>query len=325
MLTLSIDGGGIRGIIPAMILDHIETEIKKPITKIFDHIAGTSTGGILALGLTKPTEISLHMRPEPRDSKFTSNDPQYSAKDLVDFYKYEGKKIFKHSILRDLFTAKGVLCAKYDRTYLDKLLDETFGTVLIQKALTNVSIPAYSLTLNEIILITNNSHWQFKMGDIAAITSAAPYYFAPRVIKPVGHKHIAVGVDGGLFADDPNLLHLLKYGNDCKDIVNIAIGTGERKRLKPNITVTPSGLISWFTRGNSLIDSMLRADSQLGECVAHKMYKENYRLQPILPESYTTLDDASDRNIGVLQDCAKKYIDSGALKEIVWALNKNLK
>ena len=52
--VLSIDGGGIRGIIPATILEHIEKMTHKPIAKLFDLIAGTSTGGILALGLTKP-------------------------------------------------------------------------------------------------------------------------------------------------------------------------------------------------------------------------------------------------------------------------------
>ena len=51
---LSIDGGGIRGVIPAMILARIESLTGKPIAELFDLIAGTSTGGILTLGLTKP-------------------------------------------------------------------------------------------------------------------------------------------------------------------------------------------------------------------------------------------------------------------------------
>jgi patatin-like phospholipase/acyl hydrolase len=51
---LSIDGGGIRGLIPAIILDYIETTTGKPISQLFHLITGTSTGGILALGLVKP-------------------------------------------------------------------------------------------------------------------------------------------------------------------------------------------------------------------------------------------------------------------------------
>ena len=65
---LSIDGGGIRGIIPAIILSRIEEKTLKPIAELFDLIAGTSTGGLLALALTKPSPDSI---------------PQYSAKKLI--------------------------------------------------------------------------------------------------------------------------------------------------------------------------------------------------------------------------------------------------
>jgi len=67
--VLSIDGGGIKGIVPAIILAKIEEETGKPICKLFDFIAGTSTGGILALGLTKA-------------SKQDSTEPEFAAKDL---------------------------------------------------------------------------------------------------------------------------------------------------------------------------------------------------------------------------------------------------
>jgi len=77
--VLSIDGGGIRGIIPAMVLAEIERRTGKRIVEMFDLVAGTSTGGILALGLTKPGQ----------DSK-----PEYSAKKLIDLYEIEGGKIF---------------------------------------------------------------------------------------------------------------------------------------------------------------------------------------------------------------------------------------
>ena len=76
---LSIDGGGIRGIIPAMVLAELERRARGPICTLFDLIAGTSTGGILALGLAKPNG----------DRK-----PAYSAADLIELYEKEGKTIF---------------------------------------------------------------------------------------------------------------------------------------------------------------------------------------------------------------------------------------
>ena len=51
---LSIDGGGIRGLIPAMMLDALERKMGHPAAELFDVIAGTSTGGILALALAVP-------------------------------------------------------------------------------------------------------------------------------------------------------------------------------------------------------------------------------------------------------------------------------
>ena len=79
--VLSIDGGGIRGIIPAMVLNYIEERTGKRIATMFDLIAGTSTGGILALGLTKKNS----------DSKI-NHEPEYTAAELINFYRKFGKK-----------------------------------------------------------------------------------------------------------------------------------------------------------------------------------------------------------------------------------------
>src|SRR5205823_5242058 len=78
---LAIDGGGIRGVIPATILSAIEERTETSICKLFDLVAGTSTGGILALGLVKP-------------SAGDEDRPQYKAADLAELYEKEGKRIF---------------------------------------------------------------------------------------------------------------------------------------------------------------------------------------------------------------------------------------
>nr|WP_253309809.1 patatin-like phospholipase family protein [Rickettsia endosymbiont of Ceutorhynchus assimilis] len=82
---LSVDGGGIRGIIPAIILAEIEKRARKPISQIFDLMAGTSTGGIVVAGLCK---------------KDDQGNPQYSANDLVELYQEYGAYIFKSSFFR---------------------------------------------------------------------------------------------------------------------------------------------------------------------------------------------------------------------------------
>ena len=72
-MVLSIDGGGIRGIIPAMVIHYLETQTGRPALELFDLVAGTSTGGIIGLGLALPS--------------FThSQQPRFSAKELADLY-----------------------------------------------------------------------------------------------------------------------------------------------------------------------------------------------------------------------------------------------
>jgi len=111
MNILSIDGGGIRGIIPAIVLAEIERRTGSKIAGLFDLIAGTSTGGILALGLTRP-----------------GNDgtPRYSASDLVTLY--EGKTGSAslpqavgyspcQTVVADLTNLQTAIC--YDKTLRD--------------------------------------------------------------------------------------------------------------------------------------------------------------------------------------------------------------
>src|SRR2546421_11063200 len=95
---LSIDGGGIRGIIPATVLAEIEKRTKKPIAKLFDLIAGTSTGGIIALALTKPNY---------------EGKPEYQAQDVVDLYELKGQNIFHQSMWHRLNTFNNLIEEKY--------------------------------------------------------------------------------------------------------------------------------------------------------------------------------------------------------------------
>ena len=89
--VLSIDGGGIRGIIPARILQHIEEQTDKSICHLFDLIAGTSTGGIIALALTRPKRSR------------GKSEPAYKAEDIVDLYAREGGSIFNRSTRHTIF------------------------------------------------------------------------------------------------------------------------------------------------------------------------------------------------------------------------------
>jgi len=163
---LSIDGGGIRGIIPSMILNEIEKNTGKKISKIFDLIAGTSTGGILALGLCKP------------DSQ---GEPQYSAENMMELYEKDGQKIFHRSFWRGLSTVGGLTDEKYPHGPIEEVFDEYFSNTTLEMSITNVLISSYDIEHRNPFFFKS---WRenvkpVEMRKAARATSAAPTYFEP--------------------------------------------------------------------------------------------------------------------------------------------------
>lgn len=144
---LSVDGGGIRGIIPAIILAKIENRTRKPISEIFDLMAGTSTGGIVVAGLCKKDE---------------KGKPQYSANDLVDLYQEYGPYIFKSSFLRrSIFS--WLNGAQYPYQNIESVLHKYFGDDTLKNTLSNVLITSYD--------IHNNCPFFSKVGKTIEISS----------------------------------------------------------------------------------------------------------------------------------------------------------
>jgi len=111
-VILCIDGGGIRGLIPALVLAEIERTIGRPIAQSVDLIAGTSTGGILALGLAK---------------RGNGGKPEFSASDLADLYRSRGKEIFRRSLWQGVSSVGGVLDEQYPHDGLERVLEHYFG------------------------------------------------------------------------------------------------------------------------------------------------------------------------------------------------------
>ena len=129
---LSIDGGGIRGIIPAMILAEIERRTGYRIAQMFDLIAGTSTGGVLALGLTIPQSAEVQR-------------PKYKASQLVSFYEQDGQEVF-HSFWQNVTSLHGLLDEKYPSERFEKVLRKYMGDeTRLSEALTEVLITSYEI------------------------------------------------------------------------------------------------------------------------------------------------------------------------------------
>ncbi len=179
---LSVDGGGIRGIIPAIILAEIESRTKKPISQIFDLMAGTSTGGIVVAGLCK------------------SNKLQYSANDLVELYQEYGPYIFQASLWRKSI-ASWLSGSQYSYKNMEFILNKYFGESTMADVASNLLLTSYDIHNSCEFFFKSWKEENIKLKDALRATTAAPTYFTPKRLKISQRERVLI--DGGVFANNP--------------------------------------------------------------------------------------------------------------------------
>lgn len=234
---LSLDGGGIRGIIPATIIKYAEEYLQKkaPGTSIADHfdfIAGTSTGGILT---------GIYLTPEDGNR----NKAKYSAADALDFYVKEGYNIFNASKISGWKRLWGLRNAtEFSPRNLENLLKDKFGNLLVSELMKPCLITTYNMNNKSSFFFTSTedtTEREFYVRDVLRSTSAAPTYFPPAKIKNIVSDNPKltdmINLDGGVFANNPTMCAYAEARNtDFKDRNNdkpsassmyiLSIGTG---------------------------------------------------------------------------------------------------
>jgi len=301
--VLSIDGGGIRGVIPAMILSEIEARTQTRTAHLFDLIAGTSTGGILALGLVKPDE---------------HGDPAYSADDLVALYEKEGKRIFDRSLWHRVIALDNLIDEKYDAAGLEHLLSKYFGEARLKDAVAEVLVTSYELETREPWFFARHKAqsdpaFDFEMRFVARATSAAPTYFEPEKLpqtRPTGGL-----VDGGVFANNPALCAYVETKDlhpDHEEILVVSLGTGQHTRPIHYADAKDWGLALWakpilsvvFDGVSDTVDhemKILCRDTDDGD-------PRYYRFQTELNVGSDDMDNATATNLLALKQKAEQII-----------------
>jgi len=303
---LSIDGGGIRGIIPATILAHIEKQFPgKKIADLFDYVAGTSTGGIIALGITK-------------------KDKTISPADFIDIYAGpDGRKIFKQKF----FYTWGD--EKYPTEGIDSVLEKHFGSSQLKDVDPNrVLITAYETKYRKATFFYNQKerYRDLFLKDIARSTSAAPTYFEANPIENAegindGQERIYSYIDGGVFANNPAMCTLIQSlkdnpGLSIDDILLVSVGTGEFRRSLPYDEVKDWGYVGW---GKVIFDICSDGiDDTIDHQLKQLMPEENYfRFQIKLPEEVKDIeqmDNVDDDNLKLLQELTSLHIKKDKVK-----------
>jgi uncharacterized protein len=314
---LSIDGGGIRGIIPALMLAKIEEQAKLPACRLFDLIAGTSTGGIIALGVTVP-EVTA-----PGESM----QPRWRAQDLVNLYSEAGPEIFASSLMRKLDTGWGVLRERYPARALEAALERYMGEAQLSQALTDVLITSYDIQSHEPFFFKRSqaraeSARDYPMRVVARATSAAPTYFQPEHVVPSqvlsGQPEDYALVDGGTFANNPAMCAYAEAvrDNPGAEVLIVSLGTG---RLTEPIAYAQArhwGLLGWARPVfNVMMDgSSAAVDYQLDQLLGADDHPEgrHFRFQTRLSSADDSLDNASEQNIADLKRLGEELVKRSA-------------
>jgi patatin-like phospholipase/acyl hydrolase len=297
MNVLSVDGGGIRGVIPAMVLADLEKRTGKHTAELFDLIAGTSTGGIIALGLTVPRD----------DDK-----PRWMANDLVALYLTEGPRIFEHSIGHEFASGLGLLDQKFDERPLEETLATYFGDAMISQAVTDVLVTSYDLEHRQPFFFKSQRaldvpEHDWPMRVAARATSAAPTYFEPERLVADGVEFALC--DGGVFANNPAMCAYAEARRNEPDasVRLVSLGTGQLTRPIHYKDAKHWGLVAW---ARPLIDVVFdgvsdATDYELTQVMPEAAYT---RFQVELIGASDSLDNANERNLEGLQTLARKLI-----------------
>ncbi|CAA7035827.1 unnamed protein product [Microthlaspi erraticum] len=262
---LSLDGGGVRGIITGVILDFLEKQLQEldgedvRLVDYFDVVAGTSTGGLMTAMLTAPDETGR---------------PLFAAKDIVPFYFQHSPKIFPQPgrFFGKLPRLPKLLSGpKYDGTYLRGIIDMFLGETRLHQTLTNVVIPTFDIKKLQPTIFSSyqalvDPSLNVNISDICIGTSAAPTFFPPHYFTNVDSQgkttefHL---VDGGVTANNPTLVamttvsnQIMKKSSDMGELTPlgynrflvISVGTGTaNKEEKYNAKKAAKwGIISWL-------------------------------------------------------------------------------
>lgn len=281
---LSIDGGGIRGIIPATILALLESQLQAVdgddarIADYFDVIAGTSTGGLVTAMLTAPDD---------------QKRPLFAAKEIMPFYLEHGPKIFPET--RGIFgwimsIVRSLIGPKYDGKYLKRITKEKLGGTRLHETLTSVVIPTFDIkslqpTIFSTYEVKRSPCLDAPLADICIGSSAAPTYFPGHYFKnqdKEGKTQEFNLIDGGVAANNPALVAITQVTKQVFDknpdffpikpmdfgrFLVISIGTGSPKsEQKYNAKMASKwGVLGWLLHGGStpLVDVFMQASADM--------------------------------------------------------------
>lgn len=283
---ISIDGGGVRGIVAAHILSVLENKLQSPLHEYVDLVSGTSTGSIIGAGVSDGIPMS----------------------DMLDFYYTDASKIFNKKNVKQKFKSVfGLKGPRYDIKDLIEALENRYTANTLGELKTDFLCPAYNMTKGETHFYSKRNEPNTKLSEAVASSSAAPTYLGP---LKTSRGDMA---DGGLFSSSPAMcayaeMKDMEPGLRAENIFVLSVGTGNR-------TVGNNKSYKWVKTKwiKVLIDTMMSTDPEIVNYQLKRIYSSIYmennyvRINGILPGNINKdMDDASYSNLKDLHNFAKE-------------------
>eukprot|EP00253_Pinus_taeda_P022029 PITA_22029 len=339
MITiLSIDGGGVRGIIPAAILEFLDEKLQEldgpgvSIADYFDIIAGTSTGGLVTAMLTAPND---------------KNRPLFPAKDITKFYLDNSPRIFPHTTDLLKSAIKYLSGPKYSGNYLHKIMRTYLGDTRLHQTLTNVVITAYDIKIQQPAIFTTFKAKQDELedallADVCIGTSAAPTYLPAHYFQTKDSKKDSSDntksfnlIDGGVAVNNPTLVAINQViqqaligcpdflvptskACDSSKFLVLSLGTGQKIASYNAIDAAKWGMLKWLSNNGKvpIIDMFQEASADMVDLYSTVVFQafsseKNYlRIQVELSGGTSSTDLSTKKNLEELVKIGKNLLDA---------------
>jgi patatin-like phospholipase/acyl hydrolase len=304
MNILSIDGGGVRGIIAIIILQDIEERMGVKILDTFDLFCGTSTGALITSGIVASNGFLK---------------PKYDLNHLYDFYATKMGTVFptKH---RWFGSIKKLFGPEFDKTNSEIILKEHFGDAKLSQTIKPILIPTYDIANdNGVFLKSRKARLRvdddIKIYDACIATVSAPTYFKPHTIRY--DSKLCSFIDGGVFINNPAMAGIAEamkhYRSRIKDIKLLSIGTGFTHRPVSHKKADGWGLVNWIRPvfRYSMIGNMRAVDYEVKQLLGNNRY---VRFNFEMDKEYSNMSDSRDETIQYFIDKTNKFIKSDEYK-----------
>lgn len=293
---LSVDGGGVRAIIPTGILNEISRRTGLAVHEIFEGFAGTSTGALILNALLLPGD---------------KNGAKYTPDDLYKHFDKELPAIFSETLIDELENGFDLLKPKYRPEPLESVVYRLAGEALFKDQIRDICVPSFDLLTARPVLFTRNEtrtqaeKEALKVYDVVLASSAAPTYFPPHKME-LNNTNLTM-VDGGIYANNP-ASWAISNCNEGEEPFLLSIGTGLPPYSFKMDCPYEEGMIGWAPKlENLLFSSMIAGTDELMK----RELKQNYvRIDIPIGMDHDQLDDASMENIQYLKNTVEEWIKS---------------